>query len=149
MNTWYLLSAPAWLFLAITAIARLADLGSDQWSKRHHVRRLGLIGAGFLASVQLVAPFLLGRWRLFPAGETATWLSFLWGWAWTFVWVTTPNMLPWYDYMLGVHRNVAGWSDLSWRQRIHAELRALANSFRPYRNRKPLPEHGDTEVPPA
>lgn len=148
MNAWYVLTFPALLILTITAIARLADLGRDQWKKRHHVRRLGLIGVGFLSGIHLVAPFMLGSWRVFP-GPESSWLTFAWAWSWAFVWVTTPNMVPWYDFVLGVHRNAAGWKALSWRERIRAEARALANSFRPHRKRKPLPERGDTAVPPG
>lgn len=147
MNAWYLLSAPAWLLIAITAAARLHDMTRDQWKRRHHVRRLGLIGVGFVASLQLVAPFLLGAWRFYP-GEVATWQSFIFGWSWTFVWLTTPNMLPWWDFILGVHRNTGSWGELTRRERIRAELRALANSFKPYRKRKPLPGDAPREFSP-
>lgn len=136
MNGWYILSFPAWLVLAITAASRLSDMGRDQWAKRHHVRRLGLIGAGALSVMMLLAPFTEGWTSLFR--EPATWRTWAFAWCWSCVWLTTPGMPPWYDFILGVHRDPAVWKGLTWRQRLVAEWRALRNSFRPYRLREPM-----------
>lgn len=136
--TWYVLSFPAWLILGITAAARLADIGRDQWAIRDHVRRVGLIGVGMVSLVELFAPYTAGWWHY--AG--ATWESALVAWSWTFVWLTTPGMPPWWDFILGVHRNTDAWRDMGLRARIRGELRALRDSFR-------LRRKADRWAPPA
>lgn len=126
MNAWYLLSAPAWLVLVFTAAARLHDLGRAQWALHHHVRRIGLIGVGFIAGIQLCGPLTIDWWRY----AEASWETFIIGWSWTFVWLTTPGMPPWWDFILGVHRQTEEWKAWGWRARIRGEWRALRNSFR-------------------
>lgn len=132
MNAWYLLSLPALLVLVTTAAIRLADLGPKDKAIRDHARRIGLIGVGFASAMQAIGPLFLGWWQYFSA---ATWESCLVVWAWCLVWLTTPGMPPWYDLVLGVHRNTDAWRALGWRARIRGELRAIRDSFRLTRNR--------------
>ena len=135
MNAWYFIAAPALLILVITAACRLADIGRDKWTLRDHVRRLGLIGVGFVMAVMLLAPVTADWWRY----SRATWETAVIAWAWTFVWVTTPGMPPWFDFILGVHRATDVWKAQGWRARIRGELRALRDSFRLTRYRTPHP----------
>lgn len=59
-------------------------------------------------------------------------------WAWAFVWITTPGMPPWWDFILGVHRRTDQWKGLGLRARFRGEWRALRASFKPTRYRKPM-----------
>lgn len=131
MNGWFLLSVPAWLIILITAAARLHDLGPHNWSLRFHVRRLGLIGVGVIATVMMITPFTADRWFYAPP----TWRGTLIAWSWAMVWLTTEGMPPWYDYILGVHRRTEAWQAMGWRGRLLGEVRALRASFRPRRHR--------------
>lgn len=134
MNAWYLLAVPAWLILIITAAARLHDLGREHWAMRYHVRRVGLICVGAIAAVMLATPFTSDRW--FYAAPT--WRGAMLAWSWALVWLTTEGVPPWYDYILGVHRQTEQWKALGWRGRLRGELQALRDSFRPRRRRRPL-----------
>lgn len=141
MNAWYLLSFLAWLILAITAAARLADMGRSQWSMCDHVRRLGIIGVGVSAFWMMVAPMASDWWRF----DVTSWQDAVFAWAWAFVWITTPRTPPWWDYILGVHRRTDEWSQLGLWARIRGELGALRDSFKPSRYR-PTP---DDQAPAA
>lgn len=134
MNAWYLITAPAWLVIIITAAARLHDLGPEHWAFRYHVRRIGLIGVGAIAAIMLATPFTADRWFY----ATPTWRSGMIAWSWALVWLTTEGMPPWYDYVIGVHRRTEQWKALSLRGRLRAELAALRDSFRPRRKRAPI-----------
>lgn len=134
MNIWYLLAAPFWIIIAITAATRLADMGRDEWKISDHVRRAGLIGVGSFATVMLATPFAKDGWLY----EPATWRGLLASASWTMVWVTSPNMPPWWDTVLGVHRETEHWKGLNWRQRLAVEFNALRLSFKPRRYKPPL-----------
>lgn len=127
MNTWYLVAAPAWGVLALTAAARLSDMRRDQWSVPEHVRRLGMIGVGVMSVVMLATPFLRDTWWYDPA----TWKMAAFSWSWALVWLTTPAMPPWYDFILGVHRRTEEWAGHGIRARLLGEWRALRDSFCP------------------
>lgn len=139
MNGWFLLAAPGWLVIVITAAARLHDMGAEQWQLRYHFRRLGLIGVGAIGTVMLLTPFTQDRWFYAPA----TWRGAMIAWSWALVWLTTEGIPPWYDYVLGVHRKTDAWKAMGWRGRLAGEWRALRASFRPRRRRAPV----DTEGP--
>jgi hypothetical protein len=126
MNAWYLLSAPAWVLLIFIAAARLHDMGSAQWDCHHHIRRIGLIGVGFIAGVQMAGPLASDWWRYSDASVE----TFIIAWSWAFVWMTTPNMPPLWDFLLGVHRKTEEWKRLGWRARLRGEWKALRDSFR-------------------
>lgn len=129
MNLFYVLAFPAWLVIIITAAARLHDLGRDQWALRHHVRRIGLIGIGAVAAIMLATPWTSDHWLY----AEPTWRSTMLAWSWALVWLTTEGMPPWWDYILGVHRDTTSWQALPWRRRLLAEWQALRASFRPRR----------------
>lgn len=133
MNAWYLLAAPAWLIVIITSAARLQDLGRDHWALRHHVRRVGLICVGAIAAVMLATPFTHDHWLY----AEPTWRFTVIAWSWALVWLTTEGYPPWYDYILGVHRQTEQWKSMGWRARLRGEWQALRASFRPRRRRQP------------
>lgn len=136
---WYWLAFPAWLIIIITATARLDDLDRSHWSLRWHIRRIGLMGVGVVAVLALVNRWTTDFWfYLAPNGLTA-----LIAWSWAIVWLTTEGQQPWFDYILGVHRKTETWRELSWRERMGAEGRALRASFKPRRFRKPPPPSYD------
>lgn len=127
MNTWYFIGAPAWALLGMTAAARLSDMRRDQWSIREHVRRLGMIGVGGMSALMLATPFVVDTRVYSPT----TWKLAAFAWSWALVWITTPGMPPWYDFMLGVHRRTEEWAGHGWRARLLGEWRALRDSFCP------------------
>lgn len=131
MNGWYLLSVPAYLILIITAAARLADLGKEHMQAIHHVRRIGLMGVGCIAAVLLLTPWTTDRWFY----SAPTWRGAALAWSWALVWVSTENLPPWWDYILGVHRRTEEWGALGWRGRFAGEIAALRDSFKPRRYR--------------
>lgn len=122
----YLLSIPAWLCLLATTGARLADMGRDEWAATDHARRVGLIGIAVVSGVMLAMP------------QFTNLVSLAMSWSLSIVWVVKKDELPWWDLILGVHRSPAEWSALGWRTRIRLELKAIADSFRPRRYRKPM-----------
>lgn len=131
MNLWYMLCVPAYIVLVLTAAARLHDMGRDKMAKRDHVRRIGLIGVGAIAGVMLLTPWTIDHWFYSPP----TWRGFVLAWSWALVWLTTEGLPPWWDYLLGVHRQTELWARLGWRARVAGEIRALRDSFRPRRYR--------------
>lgn len=126
INAWYLLTLPAWAIIAITMTARLADMGHNQWKIHHHLRCAGLTAIGATALLLVADPFTTTWWMI----PTTTGLSCGISWALAMVWMTTPGMPPWWDFILGVHRQADNWHVLTWRQRIQSEGRALLASFR-------------------
>lgn len=134
MNAWYLFAVPAWIVVIITAAARLHDLGREHWALRYHVRRVGLTGVGAIAAIMLSTPFTADHWLY----ADPTWRTAMIAWSWALVWLTTENMPPWWDYILGVHRQTEQWKALGLRGRIRGEIQALRESFRPRRRRPPL-----------
>lgn len=134
MNFWYFIAAPAWGVIIITATARLADLSPKDWALRYHFRRLGLAGIGTIAAISLAAPITPGHWLYHQTGADSAVLA----WAWAIVWLTTENMPPWWDYILGVHRKTEEWAGMGWRARLQGEWRALRASFKPRRKRAPI-----------
>ena len=134
MNHWYLLALRAWAILFVTAAARLANMDRTQWAVTDHVRRFGMTGVGAMAMVMVLGPFAKDGW-LYP---TSTWRTAGLAWSWALVWVTTPGMPPWWDFILGVHRRTDDWKHQGLRARFRGETRALRDSFRPYRKRKPM-----------
>ena len=145
MNTWYLVSFPAWLILAVTAAARLSDIGPHQWAMHDHFRRLGIIGVGVTSLCTICVPLASDWWRFHTAG----WQDAAMAWSWALVWITTPGTPPWWDFILGVHRRTDVWRELGLWARIRGEARALRDSFRPRRRRPDYqsPEQRDTAKP--
>lgn len=94
----YIASLPPAFVVALTALARVNDIGPDAMAPRHHVRRCGLVLAGTAAVMVLAWPASSQEypiaWRV---------VVLLWGIAG--VWLTTPNMPPWDDYITGRYRD--------------------------------------------
>lgn len=132
MNAWYFLALLPWLVVAITAAIRLADLvGPAHRQRRDHARRLGLIGLGCIALVQAAGPWCMGWW----AYAAPSWEGAVVAWSLALVLMTTPGLPPWWDLVLGVHRDTATWKAAGWRARIRGEWQALCDSFRLTRHR--------------
>ena len=125
MNLWYLLAAPAWVVILITAAARLHDLGREQWAMRYHIRRVGLMLVGMMAAIMLATPFTADSRFYEPPG----WRQFALAWSWSLVWLTTEGLPPWWNYILGVHRQTDEWARMGFIARVRGELRALRKSF--------------------
>lgn len=138
MNLWYLLAAPAWIILFVTATARLSDMGRDEWSIAAHVRRAGLIGCAVASVTMLATPFAKDGWLY---GDS-TWRGVLLSWAIAIDWVTTPGMPPWWDFILGVHRRTDEWRSQGVLARVRGEWNALRDSFRPRRHKNGAPKYG-------
>lgn len=134
MNGYYLIALPAWVILFITACARLADMDRTQWALTDHVRRLGMMGVGAMSIIMVLGPFTRDGW-LYPSH---TWRTCGLSWSWALVWVTTPGMPPWWDFILGVHRKTDQWRNQGLRARMRGEAQALRDSFTPRRKRKPM-----------
>lgn len=134
MNVFYLIAFPAWLIVLVTACARLADMGRDEWAFIDHVRRAGYIGAGVAAVSMLVAPFATDHWLY----AESTWRGTVIALSWAAVWMAKRDTMPWWDFILGVHRKTELWKALGWRARIRGEWRALTASFKPKRYRQPM-----------
>lgn len=95
--TWLLILPPS-LVVAITALARVNDIGPEKIQMRWHVRRLGLIMAGAGAVMLMATPF--GETPAYP-----TWRVVVFVWGVALAWLTTPNMPPWWHYVTGEYRN--------------------------------------------
>lgn len=93
----YLLLIPPALVCLLTAIARVNDIGVQDMSMRWHVRRLGLTLAAAGAVMMMAAPFSGG-------GVPITWRTVFLIWGVAMVWLTTPEMPPWWHYITGEFR---------------------------------------------
>jgi hypothetical protein len=125
INAWYLLTFPAWAITSITMTARLADMGHDQWKLHHHLRRFGLTAIGCAGLLMIAGPFTTTWWMIPKTNAAIALLS----WSLASVWMTTPGMPPWWDFILGVHRQDDNWNVLTFRQKVWSEIRALRASF--------------------
>lgn len=92
----YLASVLPLLVIVITCIARLNDIGRSSTELRWHFRRLGFVLVGGASSWLLLSPM----WHFDYVIEAG--VMFLIGQA--MVWVTTPNMPPWWRYITGEFR---------------------------------------------
>lgn len=95
--TSWLIGAPALLFITITAIARLNDIGPDRKGWVWQLRRMGLAltGAGSLM-------FLLMPFAEVPRYTSWQGTSLIWGFALS--WFTSPHMPPWWDFIGGNYK---------------------------------------------
>lgn len=96
--TWVLILPPS-LVVAITALARVNDIGPEKMQLVWHVRRLGLIMAGAGAVMLMATPFN-------HAPSYPTWRVVVLIWGLAFAWLTTPEMPPWWLYVTGQYRNL-------------------------------------------
>lgn len=86
----YLIAIPAYIVIGLTALARgnaIKEIGS-QWD----VRRMGFALAGATALMYGIGPLF---------DQYPSWRSVLIAWGVALVWLTTPNMIPWWEWMTG------------------------------------------------
>lgn len=88
---WFL-AIPPCLVIIITAWCRVTDMGAQIVGWSSELRKVGLTLAGSGGGVVLAGPF--GSHPSFPTFEL---LALLYGLA--FSWFTTPNMVPWWQYI--------------------------------------------------
>ena len=93
----YLASLPPAVICAITALARVNDIGPERMGARWQVRRIALILVGAGSVMVMGAPFAADP--IFPAWRTVV---LLYGFAGA--WLTTPGMPPWEYYITGAYR---------------------------------------------
>ena len=94
----YLLCVPPSFVIALTALARVNDIGVEKTSKRWQLRRIGLVLTG-AAAVMLLASYWTPNSLLIP------WRAVVMVYGVAFTWLTTPEMPPWEDYMTGKYRD--------------------------------------------
>lgn len=97
----YLASFLPLIVLAVTAIARVNDIGKDKVETRWHVRRMGLSVVAGASVIALLGP-AVGLYA-FPTWET---VGMYWGFALT--WLTTPEMPPWWKWISGNEPAITG-----------------------------------------
>lgn len=101
----YWMSAVSLSITAVTALARLNDLGSEFSSKRWQVRRFGLMAVG-AASIGLVAEPLIVWFNGHPMIDFPTWREVMLRFGFSLVWITTPHMPPWWRYVSGQYKTI-------------------------------------------
>lgn len=97
MNIWYLLQAPAWIIVFVTACARFDDIKKCDRSLFWHSRRLSLMLSATVATIMVMTPFTESRYLL----PENSWRGLMIGWAWAGTWLTTPNHKPWFEWLTG------------------------------------------------
>jgi len=101
--TTFWLSAASLAVTAITALARLNDLGSEFSSKRWQVRRFGLMAVGAAAIGLMMEPIIV--WLSgHPMVDFPTWREVMLRFGFALVWITTPHMPPWWRYISGQYK---------------------------------------------
>lgn len=93
----YAFIVPPSLVVALTALARVNDIGPEQMGTRWQFRRISLIMAGAGAFMALGTPF--SDPAIFPSWRVVV---LMYGFAGA--WMTTPGMPPWDYYMTGKYR---------------------------------------------
>jgi peptidoglycan/LPS O-acetylase OafA/YrhL len=93
----YFISFPASLIVAITALARVNDIGPERMGKRWQVRKISLILAGAGSVMMMATPF--SDSPMFP-----TWRAVIVMWGFAGAWLTTPDHPPWDYYISGKYR---------------------------------------------
>jgi len=89
----YALQLPALVIIAITALARVNDIGPDRTGLAWQARRVFLSMAGTAGLAFMVAPF--------SGGDFPSWRGLLLAWGTAGTWLTTPGMPPWAKYIAG------------------------------------------------
>lgn len=93
----YLFTVPPAFVVAITALARVNDIGPERMGRRWEFRKISLIMTGTGAVMILVTPFTESP--AFP-----TWRSVILLYGFAGAWMTTPGMPPWDYYVTGAYR---------------------------------------------
>lgn len=131
----YLASILPLLIVIITCIARVNDIGRTSKELRWHFRRLGFVFVGGASGWMLLSPM----WDFAYVGESG--LTFLIGQS--MVWVTTPNMPPWWRYITGEFRQVVKDSPA---QNIFDKTAGRETGAHPIVPTAPIIREGDTDL---
>ena len=93
----YAFMVPPALIVALTALARVNDIGPEKMGRRWQWRKISLVMVGAGAVMVLSTPFIQSP--MFPSWRG---VILMWGFAGT--WMTSPGMPPWDYYMTGAYR---------------------------------------------
>lgn len=93
----YLVIFPPSLIIALTALARVNDIGPERMGLRWQFRKISLIMAGAGAVMFMATPFMLTP--SFP-----TWRAVIIVWGVAGSWLTTVGQPPWEYYITGKYR---------------------------------------------
>lgn len=93
----YSLTAIPTFICAITALARVNDIGPERMGRRWEFRKISLVMVGFGCVTVLAMPFAENP--MFP-----TWRGVVTMWGFAGAWMTTPGMPPWDYYITGAYR---------------------------------------------
>ncbi len=93
----YLISAPAFLAIGLTCLARANAISEDHTGPQWNSRRMGFAIAGSVSLMYLFGPI----WDQYPS-----WRSTLMAWGVAMVWLTTPDMPPWWKWWTGEWKDV-------------------------------------------
>jgi hypothetical protein len=91
----YGLSVFALVVVLLTAVCRLNDLTPLQTGFRWNTRRMGFLLCALSAVTLIVVP--LGSRMVFPS-----WSEVFLRWGVALAWLTTPNMVPWWNWAWGL-----------------------------------------------
>lgn len=89
----YALQFPALAIIAVTALARVNDIGPERTTIEWQARRTFLSLTGTAAVALMLAPF--------GADEFPSWRGLALAWGLAGSWLTTPGMPPWAKYIMG------------------------------------------------
>lgn len=96
----YIITLPALAVIMITSLARVNDLSANLISKTWQLRRIGLILVGTAATTLVLEPWsdILKGIALTKA-DFPSWKEVILRLGFAFVWITTPHMPPWTQYV--------------------------------------------------
>lgn len=89
----YGLQLPSLVIMALTALARVNDIGPDRKGWQWEGRRIAFSAAGAAAIALMFGPF--------SGQDFPSWRGLLLTWGVAGVWLTTPGMPPWDKYIMG------------------------------------------------
>lgn len=117
----YLVILPPSLIVALTALARVNDIGPEKMGRRWQVRKIGLIMAGAGAVMLMATPF--NETPMFP-----TWRAVILVWGFALAWLTTPGHPPW-DYYISGRYLLPGWEQTEPRTPFEKAVRWITGSY--------------------
>lgn len=92
----YWLGVPPLIIMLMTCVARLNDIGTNCRGGRWNLRRLGFVLVG-LATISL-----LGMPIFLETPDFPSWTETTIRWGVCYVWLTTPGMPPWIQWVWGM-----------------------------------------------
>lgn len=90
----YLFSLVPLAIVCVTAVARANDIGTDKVEWRWQIRRMGLSIVASASAIAMLGP--LAALAAYP-----TWMTVALYWGFALVWLTTPEMPPWWRWISG------------------------------------------------